>query len=1092
MSVNVVRVKLYELSEDFEWIDNGCGSLLLVKPDNKKENVNGVIDENKEETDIDTPTVDKDDLDNNNSMVLNTRSVNDERNAVVALQVWSETEDFTKLLDTVVYKDTHFKIQQDTLLLFNCTTDGVDKALSFQEADSCEDTLARVHMLQGYTPGRTLSSWADVSDCETHSAITLPECTEEMLPELFSKLVEMSNVNIEDCVNTLVKGNYVYKLLALFGILEAEGNMNYLQIMFKIFGVFFSLNSHALFEHLLSAENLMDVIGVLEYDPQLHERIPHRQVLLKARLCVPIQFRTPGLVDRIEMTFRMQYMSDNILFRFLNDSVSAGVGSFVYFNKSEIVKDIVDDEIEWLQEVFRCLATHPNVRSESPCTSVYMNVNNVSSVNTPTSHITPSQASTATCTFTPSHSNTNGVCQHISIPSTSISELALDAPIGSIDNTASTTQLVPTKNDQGEDNGYESMSVAKRRHLTFTIRDLLLMSSHLMLESRMACRNAIMDNGLMGALPLCMCSTDASTRLAAVDIVNSLLNLEPGAFRHVVRNQYQVFRRSVSEDERDTLGRNMVIRSLVYRLVHDSDGAVKSLSSEVLKNFLDVAAMDGCSITERTSFLGIFYDDCFDLFASPITLHSDNDDTSSNRETVRQTLIPVIELMATFVTRHGHRMRNRLLRDGLIVKIMNFLRAQNNLLQLSAVRFLRAIIGLKDEFYNRHLVENKIFLLASEALCRNGARYNMLHSAILDILTFVLQHSTISLIDCLVENHFNMIYDVDFVDIFGKFVSDYARRLPDKYALLLEQYQEYRIAVEQHVLDATTNSNTSSISTYTNSSTTTTRETIKQNLLISLSTDSTTPPETPNSYARDTVSPTSLETDTRANGLPRTHTPTSTSTLIFPVVSTSPPPNGSNDNVNSKKSSECTNTYKPLSREGVNDFHISIPSLATNTLTDMTMSDVDATPEVTTTLEQAQKQIEHQIGLLEVKTGHWFRKDVHMSQQDDCEIGSEGAAMRKDVEQSIDVSTGWGDEDIEFSGVASSEITATSPTPMTNDIAGSGGNLAADEPVFTKLLNMSSSHCATGKVEKETPAMVTPLLSPWSLTTQPRKRRKDV
>ncbi|KNC86172.1 hypothetical protein SARC_01650 [Sphaeroforma arctica JP610] len=189
MAVNQIRVKLYELSPTFEWVDKGCGTIGLVKPPSTDTDTYTTADA----SDVNIGTDSNDAVDTSGTTGLSDANVvvdsaveagvegvaasieiEDSKQSVVNVIVWSEVEEDVKLLETVVYKDTEFKIQQDTLLLFQCTTDGIDKALSFQEAESCEDTLARIHMMQGHTPSLS-SSWADMSDAEDRRAImTLP------------------------------------------------------------------------------------------------------------------------------------------------------------------------------------------------------------------------------------------------------------------------------------------------------------------------------------------------------------------------------------------------------------------------------------------------------------------------------------------------------------------------------------------------------------------------------------------------------------------------------------------------------------------------------------------------------------------------------------------------------------------------------------------------------------------------------------------------------------------------------------------------------------------------------------------------------
>lgn len=56
---------------------------------------------------------------------------------------------------------------------------------------------------------------------------------------------------------------------------------------------------------------------------------------------------------------------------------------------------------------------------------------------------------------------------------------------------------------------------------------------------------------------------------------------------------------------------------------------------------------------------------------------------------------------------------------------------------LGALRFMRKIIGLKDEFYNRYIIGGNLFQPVVDAFRRNNGRYNLLDSAIIEMFEFI-------------------------------------------------------------------------------------------------------------------------------------------------------------------------------------------------------------------------------------------------------------------------------------------------------------------------------------------------------------------
>ena len=74
-----------------------------------------------------------------------------------------------------------------------------------------------------------------------------------------------------------------------------------------------------------------------------------------------------------------------------------------------------------------------------------------------------------------------------------------------------------------------------------------------------------------------------------------------------------------------------------------------------------------------------------------------------------------------------------------------------------SLRFLRRIVGLKDEFYNRYIVKGQLFDPVIATFKENGQRYNLLNSAIVELFEFIRAVSavissftiTLSAMDCM-------------------------------------------------------------------------------------------------------------------------------------------------------------------------------------------------------------------------------------------------------------------------------------------------------------------------------------------------------
>lgn len=92
--------------------------------------------------------------------------------------------------------------------------------------------------------------------------------------------------------------------------------------------------------------------------------------------------------------------------------------------------------------------------------------------------------------------------------------------------------------------------------------------------------------------------------------------------------------------------------------------------------------------------------------------------------------------------------------------------SKHTFLALCALRFLRRIIGLKDEFYNRYIIKGNLFEPVINALLDNGTRYNLLNSAIIELFEFIRVEDIKSLTAHIVDNFYKSLESIEYVQTF--------------------------------------------------------------------------------------------------------------------------------------------------------------------------------------------------------------------------------------------------------------------------------------------------------------------------------------
>ena len=92
------------------------------------------------------------------------------------------------------------------------------------------------------------------------------------------------------------------------------------------------------------------------------------------------------------------------------------------------------------------------------------------------------------------------------------------------------------------------------------------------------------------------------------------------------------------------------------------------------------------------------------------------------------TLVKTIELLCFCAQHHSFRIKYYVLRNNVVEKVLNLMQRREKYLVVASVRFLRACVGLKDEFYNRYIIKNNLFAPVMKVFMANGDKYNLLNT----------------------------------------------------------------------------------------------------------------------------------------------------------------------------------------------------------------------------------------------------------------------------------------------------------------------------------------------------------------------------
>uniref|UniRef100_A0A8C7YMQ2 Serine/threonine-protein phosphatase 4 regulatory subunit 3 n=1 Tax=Oryzias sinensis TaxID=183150 RepID=A0A8C7YMQ2_9TELE len=298
----------------------------------------------------------------------------------------------------------------------------------------------------------------------------------------------------------------------------------------------------------------------------------------------------------------------------------------------------------------------------------------------------------------------------------------------------------------------EATDDSKRRELVNFVKEFCAFSQTLQPQNRDAFFKTLANLGILPALEIVMGMNDLQVRAAATDIFSYLVEFSPSMVREFVMQEPQ-------QTDDDVLLINVVIKQMICDSDPELGGAVQLMG--LLRTLIDPENMlASTNKTEKTEFLSFFYKYCMHVLTAPLRflVSVDNFQTA-------QLLALILELLTFCVEHHTYHIKTYIMNKDLLRRVLVLMNSKHTFLALCALRFMRRIIGLKDEYYNRYIIKGNLFEPVINALLDNGTRYNLLNSAIIELFEFIKEDIK-SLIAHIVDNFYKALEPIEYVQTF--------------------------------------------------------------------------------------------------------------------------------------------------------------------------------------------------------------------------------------------------------------------------------------------------------------------------------------
>ncbi|XP_067942680.1 serine/threonine-protein phosphatase 4 regulatory subunit 3A-like isoform X2 [Watersipora subatra] len=316
---------------------------------------------------------------------------------------------------------------------------------------------------------------------------------------------------------------------------------------------------------------------------------------------------------------------------------------------------------------------------------------------------------------------------------------------------------------------------AARRDLVKFLKEMCTFSATLQAPDREAFFQMLAEMRLLDAIETLWNLEDADILSTTNDIFAYIVEANPSMVREFCLSEAKL-----GQDD-------LLLTKAIEQMQHDPDpelgGAVLlSVTIRLLidpENMLANTTANGAPSmrTEKTEFLNYFYLHCMPVLITPFRAITKNPDSLTGDYYTAQLLNLTVELLSFCSEHHSYQFRVHMIKHEILKKVLCLLKSKHMFLALCAIRFLRKLINLKDDTYNRHIVQGNHLKAVCDAFLANGEKYNLFNSACIELFEYLKTESIGMIATHFVEVHYNSGFqDITYVKTFQQLKETFSPR----------------------------------------------------------------------------------------------------------------------------------------------------------------------------------------------------------------------------------------------------------------------------------------------------------------------------
>ena len=113
---------------------------------------------------------------------------------------------------------------------------------------------------------------------------------------------------------------------------------------------------------------------------------------------------------------------------------------------------------------------------------------------------------------------------------------------------------------------------------------------------------------------------------------------------------------------------------------------------------------------------------------------------SQDSVSARASWVNIVDLLSFCVKHHQYRIKSYMLNNDVVAKVLRLLNCREKYVKLTAIRFVRTCVSLRDDSYYKKIVKNNLLKPVFKLFVENGPRNNLINSTIIELVDFIVKN----------------------------------------------------------------------------------------------------------------------------------------------------------------------------------------------------------------------------------------------------------------------------------------------------------------------------------------------------------------